>query len=236
MVFVHPFNRPTLEAYTDERDRRNAFYTSLLNESGVSEETLTTIGRMRRDIGDYASAVPVSGDLNDGDMLTLAGRTWQVLHTPGHSMGLVCLYEPESRVLLSNDHPLRDISSNPLVEPPPPGHTEKFRALVEYIAQLQRVAAMDISIAWPGHGEPIHDVPGLVRQRAEFHARCMERILELLDGEELTTYQIARRLFPKPNPTNFFLAISEVLGHLELLEAQERIRSTQHNGVFVWHR
>jgi glyoxylase-like metal-dependent hydrolase (beta-lactamase superfamily II) len=235
-VFTHPFNRPVLEAYDEERERRLAFYAGILRESGVPDELQHIIGHMRRDIGDYAETVRVAGDLNEGDMFTLAGRAWQVLHTPGHSAGLVCLYEPHSRALLSNDHLLRDISSNPLVEPPPLGHSARMKSLVEYIAQMQRVAAMDISIAWPGHGEPIHDVRALVRQRVEFHARRASGILEILDGHSLTAYQIALRLFPRLDPLNFFLAISEVLGHLELLETKGHASLAQDGDILVWKK
>jgi len=233
-VFTHPFNRPTLEADDREREQRLAFYADLLRVSGVPEETRRAIEQARRGIGDYAERIPVAGDLNDGDTLTLAGREWRALHTPGHSGGLVCLYEPQTRTLLSNDHLLRDISSNPLVEPPPPGRTERLKSLVEYISQMQRVAAMEVSVAWPGHGEPIHDVPDLVRQRIEFHARRAGRILELLDGASLTAYQVARPLFPRLDPINFFLALSEVLGHLELLAAQGRVQFAQRDGVVIW--
>jgi glyoxylase-like metal-dependent hydrolase (beta-lactamase superfamily II) len=235
-VLTHPFNRPTLQASTDESERRLAFYADLLHVSGVPDKLISAIDNMRRGMGDYAGAVHATGDLYDGDTLTLAGRAWQVLHTPGHSTGLACLYEPHARVLLSNDHLLRDISSNPLVEPPPPGTSQRRKSLVEYIGQMQRVAAMDVSAAWPGHGEPFHDVRALVRQRVIFHAQRAERILGLFDGNSLTTYQIARRLFPQLDPLNFFLAISEVLGHLELLESEGRVSATQRDAVVVWQR
>ncbi len=235
-VLAHPFSRPMLEAYAEERERRLAFYADLLRISGVPDELGQIVQQARRSIGDYAEAVPVSGALNDGDTLTMAGCEWQVIHTPGHSAGLVCLYEPLSCVLLSNDHLLRDISSNPVVEPPLSEHARRIRSLVEYLGQLRRVAAMSISVAWPGHGDLIYDVPELVRQRIEFHTRRARRILELLDGQALTTYQIVRPLFPSLDSINFFLAISEVLGHLELLESEHRAHSTQHNGVIVWQK
>ena len=233
-VLTHPINRPTLQASTDESERRLAFYANLLHESGVPDKLVSAMDNVRRGIGNYADTVHVTGDLKDGDMLTLAGRAWHVLHTPGHSAGLACLYEPHSRVLLSNDHLLRDISSNPLVEPPPPGTSQRRKSLVEYIGQMQRVAAMDMSVAWPGHGEPIHDVRELVRQRVTFHAQRAERILGLFDGSPLTAYQIACRVFPQLDPLNFFLAISEVLGHLELLESEGRVSATQRDDVVVW--
>jgi glyoxylase-like metal-dependent hydrolase (beta-lactamase superfamily II) len=232
-VLTHPFNHLILKAYADERKQRLAFYNDILQTSGMPGELCQTVDQLRRTIGDYAGAVQVTGSLNDGQALTFAGRVWQVLHTPGHSAGMICLYEPHSRVLLSSDHLLRDISSNPLVEPPPPGHTQRLKPLVEYITQLERVAAMDISTAWSGHGGPIENVPQLVRQRIAFHTRRAGRILELLN-HPLTAYAIARPLFPNSGPFDLFLAVSEILGHLELLESEGRINSTQAGNVTVW--
>ena len=41
--------------------------------------------------------------LADGDVVTVAGTDLQVLHTPGHSPGGVCLYSPDLGVVLSGD-------------------------------------------------------------------------------------------------------------------------------------
>jgi glyoxylase-like metal-dependent hydrolase (beta-lactamase superfamily II) len=41
--------------------------------------------------------------LTDGDVVTVAGTDLQVLHTPGHSPGGVCLYAPDLGVVLSGD-------------------------------------------------------------------------------------------------------------------------------------
>ncbi len=41
--------------------------------------------------------------LRDGDWLDLGGRRLQALHTPGHSPGHCCFYEPERRYLFSGD-------------------------------------------------------------------------------------------------------------------------------------
>jgi glyoxylase-like metal-dependent hydrolase (beta-lactamase superfamily II) len=42
-------------------------------------------------------------DLADGDVVSVAGLDLQVLHTPGHSPGGVCLWSPELGVVLSGD-------------------------------------------------------------------------------------------------------------------------------------
>ena len=41
-----------------------------------------------------------------GSPITLAGRDWLALHTPGHTLDHLCLYDPENGVLLSGDHVL----------------------------------------------------------------------------------------------------------------------------------
>jgi glyoxylase-like metal-dependent hydrolase (beta-lactamase superfamily II) len=43
------------------------------------------------------------GELADGQTITVGGITLQVLHTPGHSPGSVCLYAPDLGLVFSGD-------------------------------------------------------------------------------------------------------------------------------------
>jgi glyoxylase-like metal-dependent hydrolase (beta-lactamase superfamily II) len=43
------------------------------------------------------------GELADGQVLTIAGTALQVIHTPGHAPGAVCLYAAELGVLFTGD-------------------------------------------------------------------------------------------------------------------------------------
>lgn len=45
----------------------------------------------------------VSRKLNDCDIIDLGKIRLEVLHTPGHTPGSICLYEPESKALFSGD-------------------------------------------------------------------------------------------------------------------------------------
>jgi glyoxylase-like metal-dependent hydrolase (beta-lactamase superfamily II) len=133
---------------------------------------------------------------------------------------LICLYEPASQTLLSSDHLLAAISSNPLVEPPQPGQTERPRSLHLYQAALRRVAAMDVKLALPSHGPAIPDVSGLIDRRLAFHQQRMARVLDALRSGARTTWAVTLSLFPNLSPLNKFLAVSEVIGHLDLLEVE----------------
>jgi glyoxylase-like metal-dependent hydrolase (beta-lactamase superfamily II) len=138
-------------------------------------------------------------------------------------------------VLLSNDHLLRDISSNPVVEPDPDGGPRPHR-LVQYIQHMQRMAELEPSVAWTGHGHEVHDVHKVVQQRLHFHERRAQRLLDLIGAEDRSAYQIAEPLFGRLDGMESFLALSETIGHLDLLEEQGCIEAEQRDGVIYWRK
>jgi glyoxylase-like metal-dependent hydrolase (beta-lactamase superfamily II) len=170
----------------------------------------------------------------DGDLIRLGYDDWQVLYTPGHTGGLICLYQPDRQLLISSDHLLRDISSNPIVDPPAPGETEPPRRLVQYLEQLHRVAELDVAVALPGHGPPISDHRAVIERRLSLHEERADRMLEALDGGALTAHQIADELFPDLDPLNAFLAVSEVIGHLQWLEKEGEVVQDKRRSVARW--
>ncbi len=234
-VWTHRHNQAMLQTSETIRTQREAFYMHLLTEAGVPSERRQRVADGRRDGNRYAEAVKIDRTLEEGAEIELADRVWQVYHTPGHAGGLICLFDPGSRVLLSNDHLLRDISSNPVVEPDPDGGPRPHR-LVQYIQHMQRMADLEPSVAWTGHGHEIHDVHKTVRQRLHFHERRAQRILELIGAEERSAYQIAEPLFGRLDGIDSFLALSETIGHLDWLEEQGRIEAVRQDEVIFWKR
>ncbi len=234
-VWTHRHNRVMLEAYETIRAQLNEFYLQIITAAGVPRGQGQGVAESRRGSDRYAEPVKVDRDLEEGDVIELADRTWEVYHTPGHAGGLICLFDPQSRVLLSNDHLLRDISSNPVIEPDPDGGPRPHR-LVQYIQQMQRMADLGPVVAWTGHGHEIHDVHKMVRQRLHFHERRAHKILELIGEEERSAYEIAEPLFGQRDGIDSFLALSETIGHLDWLEEQGRIEAIDRGGVLCWHK
>ncbi len=233
-VLTHPANFAELADYAGQRTRRLAFYSALMREAGVPPQVTRQINRARQGYGQYAQTVRPDGSLEEGMTIRLGDEDWQALHTPGHAGGLVCLYQPPRRLLLSSDHLLRDISSNPVVEPPQQEGEERPRRLLDYVAQLRRVAQLPLDLALPGHGPPITDVAGVVASRLAFHDERARRILEVLAEGERTVYEITLALFPPLDPINRFLAISEVIGHLDWLETRGEATGRLKGAVRLW--
>jgi glyoxylase-like metal-dependent hydrolase (beta-lactamase superfamily II) len=235
-VLTHAWNVPALADYDRDRVRRIAYFRKLLRQAAVPYEVVQAVDQATDGVKRFARTVEVDRTLCDGDTLRLAGLDWRVLHTPGHASGLICLYEPTSRTLLSSDHLLADISSNPVVEPPPPGQTERLRSLVLYKESLRRVAALDVALALPSHGPAIDDVVGLISRRLAMHERRQARVLDALHNGARTTWDVTYALFPDRSPLDTFLAVSEVIGHLDLLEIEGQITAERSDGATVWRQ
>jgi hypothetical protein len=93
---------------------------------------------------------------------------------------------------------------------------------------------MRISLALPGHGPAIHDVAGLVAQRTAFHTQRLGHVLDALTAGAHTTWEVVQVLFPGRPPLDTFLAVSEVVGHLDVLEMEGKIVAERQDGVVSW--
>jgi glyoxylase-like metal-dependent hydrolase (beta-lactamase superfamily II) len=149
----------------------------------------------------------------------------------------------ESRsILLAADHLIKHISSNPLLARPldddPDGQSssdQRPRALITYLASLELTRAMELSLVLPGHGQPIVDHVSLIDERFRLHRRRAERIHSLIVSRPRSAYEIAQELWGNVAVTQAYLTLSEVLGHLDLLLAEQRVAEhEQPGGVIVF--
>jgi glyoxylase-like metal-dependent hydrolase (beta-lactamase superfamily II) len=85
--------------------------------------------------------------LHDGDSVLAGDRRLEVIHTPGHMPGAICLYERQDKILFSGDTVFPDGGF---------GRTDlpggESRKLVESLARL---AMLEVDFILPGHMEPV---------------------------------------------------------------------------------
>ncbi len=89
------------EAHIHENPTREA--TTAL-ASWLRAETVTALPHEGFRIEDFQiRPAPLTGYLDDGDIIDLGDRTFNVLHMPGHSPGSIALLESATGILLSGD-------------------------------------------------------------------------------------------------------------------------------------
>lgn len=81
--------------------------------------------------------------LEDRSVIDTGSHLFEVLHTPGHTSGCVCLYDPATELLISGDTVMR----NGVL-----GGIFGSGNIGDYIQSLERLAQLRISTILPGHG------------------------------------------------------------------------------------
>ncbi len=79
--------------------------------------------------------------LEDGDVIDLGDRLFEVIHTPGHSPGGIALYEKATEILFSGDI----LYDGPLVEDTYHSNAE------DYLASMERLSKIPVRIVHGGH-------------------------------------------------------------------------------------
>ena len=98
--------------------------------------------------------------LEDGDEIDLGGRVIRALHTPGHSPGHLCFWEPARGYLFTGDLVYKDtlFAYYPSTDPE------------AYLASLEKVAALPVKRVFPAHHSLDVQPELLTRMRDAFRA------------------------------------------------------------------
>ena len=184
--------------------------------------------------GRYAQPLASVEHLSDGQRFQFARFNAEILHMPGHTPGLVCLYDREHRILFADDHLLARVSPNPLLELGPNGEEDKFRSLSTYLASARKVRELAVDWVLPGHGPPFQDHRALIDSLFGFYDQRQAKIISALRQGPKTAVELIPVLFPRSRPGETYLMLSEVVGNLEVLEEQGRVSRTLSGSTFLY--
>lgn len=114
--------------------------------------------------------------LDDGEMLHIPGRDVQVIHTPGHTAGHICLRDRVENLLFVGDHLLP--TSFPGIGI---GHAADARALTDYLESLERIGMLVDHEVCPGHGFRFTGIAERGAETAAHHERRSAEVRAVLD-------------------------------------------------------
>jgi len=223
-----------VENYSEEARLDDVFAREVMLRNGVPQDAVSALSAVSEAFRAWGARADVTRVLRDGDEIRFRDRTLHVHHRPGHSPTDTIFHDRERRHLIAADHLLGHISSNPLITRPPDGSSERPQALVTYLRSLELTQAMDVGIVLPGHGDPITDHRSLIDERFALHRRRAEKIHRLIVERPRTAYEVAQALWGNIAVTQAYLTLSEVLGHMDLLTNDGRVREVDRDGRSVF--
>ena len=219
---------------------------AMLNGNDRSEE-FRLYGFSEAELGEMFEApnnkyrppeVPTFTFVDHGDVLEYGGHRLELIMTPGHTPGHICMYDRENKIMFLGDHVLFDITPNITCWPnfnDPLGH---------YVHSLMDISTYDIRVPLPAHRTVSSTVAERVGTIIEHHGVRIRELLDRLDEHPgVSTYELAGmmswRVHGKTNSwadfplTQKWFAVGEAAAHLEYLLARGRVRR-EFDGR-VWH-
>lgn len=169
--------------------------------------------------------------VKDGDMIEIGDFHFQCVATPGHSLGHMCLYEPNKKILVAGDHILFDITPNITCWP------EMDDSLNEYLKSLEKVRDLDVKIVLPGHRRLVHNLHERITELQKHHHDRLNEVLTVLEDGVKTplqissciTWDIACKSWEEFPPAQKWFAFGETLAHLKFLENKNKIHRQMEN-------
>ena len=163
----------------------------------------------------------------DGQRITLGGREWVGLFTPGHTDDHLCLFDEETGVLLAGDQVLPTIT--PHVSGVLPDDS-----LGRYVESLDGLAALpEVTLVLPAHGHPFADLGRRVDEIKVHHTERLDE-LEAISAELgwASVTELSHRLFAERSWGA--MAEDETYAHLEHLHLHGRARRREEAGRLLY--
>ena len=169
--------------------------------------------------------IPELKVLEDGDRIHVGEYRFDCISTPGHTMGHICLYEPDKKLLVSGDHILIDITPNIQC------WSDVQNPLKHYLASLDKVAGVQVDLVLPGHRRLIEDHRARIEELKNHHASRLAEVLVILGEGAMTAFEVASHMSwdLKCDHWNDFpvaqrwFATGEAIAHLRLLEEEGKV-------------
>ena len=177
------------------------------NQKAIAEQ----IQRFRRQAAEATPDLPAE----DGGTLSVGGLTLEIVHTPGHTLGSICIHVREERALFTGDTALG--LGTVAISPPPNGDMRL------YLESLERLKSYDAALMLPGHGRPVEDVARKLQELIDHRHEREEQVLRLLADGKTTPTAMLGAIYPELDRRIIPMALRQIEAHLAKLAEERRV-------------
>lgn len=161
--------------------------------------------------------IRVDRGVSDGETLALGGATLEFIHTPGHTLGSLCVLYREQGILFTGDTVL---GSGTVAVSPDHGD------MGLYIESLRRLLDYDLSLICPGHGPVIAQPRRKIQELVQHRTAREQQVLDLLKAGNRTVADLFEAIYPALDRRLHDMARGQVLAHLKKLEREGKVQPT----------
>lgn len=227
-VYASPISLPRLKRNQAFLEMRMEFYAKLYEEMGCGEVGKQRVAFLKKSIVENQNQA-IEAEIHEITDERLFH--FDVLEYPGHAPDQLAFYDRKQKSLFAGDLLIQHISSNALVEPDECGN--RLPTLSQHVHSLKQCNELQMELVYSGHGEIIHQPHELIKNRLNGIEDKSERFFSMIQSGITTANELAQTYYKKRYKSLFQLVMSEVIGHLDYLEAKGKIEKEFSQGV--WH-
>ncbi|MFC2000205.1 MBL fold metallo-hydrolase [Chloroflexota bacterium] len=238
-VCLHRMEQDFIDSRYINIDELLAQIASLLSVHGVPEEELPYLQRASLEVRKYVSPSLADITLHGGERIHQGSFNFEVVWTPGHSPGHVCLYEPDRKILLSGDHLL------PMTFPNVGLHPQSGNdPLGNYLRSLGVIEQLEVDLVLPAHEHVFDNMKQRIHEIRDHQQGRTAAIINVLKEGTRTAYEVSFGIpwilngvtmsFEELPALDKRLAVMSALAHLEPLCTEGKAEKTSRDGIVFY--
>ncbi|MBN19267.1 MAG: hypothetical protein CL758_07345 [Chloroflexi bacterium] len=151
----------------------------------------------------------------NGDKFNLGGITLEIIETPGHTSGSICIFLHEQKVLFAGDTVLGGTTT---AISPEQGN------MSHYIDSLNKLINYKAKYICPGHGELINNPQEKLENIINQREKRENQILNILKDGDFSPEEMFSKLYKRLNKKLHREAIGQIKSHLIKLKNESKIK------------
>lgn len=238
-IYIHRLDEPKVISHNPTKsDNYMRRFCDFLLSAGIPDAMANDMRDIFiRRLDELVSPIHRLNLLSGGETFEFDDFQLQVIHTPGHTAGSICLYNQSTGDLLSGDTLLKKITPNPVAEIRPPETDPDYRSIPRYLTSLDNIAQSAVDRVLPGHGSAFCDIKDRIaalKVHIDHRKRLVVRLMRDSRQKEpggLTLYRLACKMFPQLKGLEVFLGLSEAYAYFQLLESEGKVETWKEKDI-----
>jgi len=230
---VHELDLGRIESQCASDEHIAAIFDRWCDSCGVPHEDRTALAYEELPRSLFATPFDIDMCLKGGEVLQVGEFDLEIVWTPGHTPGHVCLFERTRGILFTGDHVLPWITPNVSLDP-----YQRPNPLQDFLESLKKLRSLPVKRMLPAHEWDTADFSERVSQLLDHHEARLHEISQILSSiVGGTALDVARQVRWTTGSYARFTqwmqraALGEALAHLIFLASQGRAIQYQDGGL-----
>ncbi len=236
-VFMHRLESDLVESRYVKFAKLRDEMSAMLARHGVPQSDLPNLDSASIPALNFVTLTFPDTILFGGEIISTGIYDLEIIWTPGHSPGHICLFEPNNQLLFTGDHIL------PSITPNIGAHVQSGdNPLGDYFCSLRKLENLEVSRAFPAHEDSFTDLHSRIQNIIRHHDERIVEILKIIKSGYHTAWEIASRTSwnvsePWDQMQSFVKrsAVTETIAHLDYMRWKGSVEKTIKENSITFH-